>query len=161
MVLHWVYLVAEVAEGTYGWGVEVLYRATFFYAVKGLIESTKSECLQGPFNILTGLLERVGLWNNSRMMFKILYHLCHAVRIYLKEAYKRRMTGAGLTYRARQRVRVQCQDCEADLLASKDTLLSLSPSSCSSLPSVRPFHPSSIFCCPCCPFVSSSNNSVG
>ena len=36
----------------------------FFYADDGLLASTDPECLQGAFETLTGLLDRVGLRKN-------------------------------------------------------------------------------------------------
>ena len=94
---HWVSLVVEVEEGTYGWGMEVICRATFFYVVKGLIDSTKPKWLQGAFNTLTGLLEKVGLWTNIGKTDRILFRLSRAIGTQLEEAYELWMTGSGLT----------------------------------------------------------------
>ena len=107
VVRHCVSLVVEGAEGPDGRGVEVLICTLLLYADDILIASTNPVWMQRAFLILTGLFDRVGIQINVLNMKGMLYRPCHAVGTHLEEAYKRRMTGAGLTYRDRHRLRVQ------------------------------------------------------
>ena len=92
-------------------GREVQIRASFFYVDNGLIASTRPEWLQGAFDTLTGLFDQVGLQTNIVKTVGMLCCPFRAFMTHLEEAYKRSMIGAGLTYRARQRLRVWCPDC--------------------------------------------------
>ena len=64
VVIHWVSLVEGVTGGTYRWGRGVLYCTDFFYTDDIMVASTDPEWIQGVFNTLTGLFDRVGLRNN-------------------------------------------------------------------------------------------------
>ena len=95
----------------------MLHRTAFFYAYYGLVALMHLLWLQGVFDTLTGLFDRVGIWKNARKKVGMLCHPCRVVGTYLDAAYKRRMAGEGLTYRSHQRIWVQCPDCGADLEA--------------------------------------------
>ena len=69
----------EVEEGLEGWGSQVQIRAYVFYADNGLIASTHTECLQGDFDTLTGLFDRVGLRKNVVKIVGMICHPCRAV----------------------------------------------------------------------------------
>ena len=47
----------------------------------------------------------------------MLFHPFHVVGTQLEATYKWQMTGEGITYRARQKLGVQCPDFGADLVA--------------------------------------------
>ena len=53
-------------------GRKVVYCATFLYAQDGLVASTDPEWLQGAFNALTRLFDRVGLRKNVIMTVRMI-----------------------------------------------------------------------------------------
>ena len=57
VVCHWVSIVAGGVGGFYGWGMEVIHHATFFYANNGMVVSIYPEGLQGAFRTLTGIFD--------------------------------------------------------------------------------------------------------
>ena len=61
LMCHWISLVSGGAEVKYGWGREVLHRTNFYYKDDGLVTSTDPVWLQGAFENLTGLFNRVEL----------------------------------------------------------------------------------------------------
>ena len=61
---HWISLVAGGAGGKGGWVSEVLNRAKFLYADDGLVASMDPVWLQGAFETLTVLFDRVELKKN-------------------------------------------------------------------------------------------------
>ena len=62
-----------------------------------------------------GLFNWVGLKKISGKMVGMVCRTCQAAGTQLKAAYERRMTGAGLSYRDWQRVRVQCSECGEEM----------------------------------------------
>ena len=68
----------------------------FFYRDNGLISLTHPKCLQGEFDTLTGIFDRVGLLTNVRKEVSMICRPCHVSGNQLEEAYEHRMTGAGL-----------------------------------------------------------------
>ena len=87
----------EVSGGQDRWGREVQNISNFFYADDGLVALTDPVCLQGTFNTPDGLLDIVGLQKNVGNMVGMICHLFWSVGTHLDAAYKRRMTGEGLT----------------------------------------------------------------
>ena len=61
-VRHWISLVAGVAGEQDGWGKEFLYHVAFFYVSDGLVALIDLVSINGTFNTLTGLFDRVVLW---------------------------------------------------------------------------------------------------
>jgi len=92
-----------------------------FYADDGLFAVWNHQWLQDALNVLVTLFQKVGLETNVDKT-KIL--ICHPsfVRTHLRhlsdEAYKRRLTGEGLSYRDRKQQRMQCQLCIKPFAAS-------------------------------------------
>ena len=66
VVRHWVSVMAEGAEERGGHIQEGRHQNTIFYADGGMVASSDLRWLQGYFNTLAGLFERVGLRNNFR-----------------------------------------------------------------------------------------------
>ena len=66
VVRHWVALMVEGAEERGESGKEGREQAAFFYADDGVVASSNPRWLQGAFNSLVGLFDRVGLRNNFR-----------------------------------------------------------------------------------------------
>ena len=117
VVHHWILLVARGAVGQDGWGREVLHCATFLYDDDSLVASTDPVWLQGAFDTLSGLFNRVGLHTNAGKTVGMLYFPCCTVGIQLEASYRRRMTGEELTHRARMQLRFWFPDCGMDLAA--------------------------------------------
>ena len=61
------------------------------------------------------MFDRVGMQTNVGKKVGIVYHPCQAAGTQWEAAYKRRMTGEGITYRERQRARVKCSDCGEEM----------------------------------------------
>ena len=67
--------------------------------------------LQGAFNTLVGLFERVGLRTNFGKIVGMVCHPCQAAGNLTMEAYGRRIMGAGPTFRERLKDQVACDKC--------------------------------------------------
>ena len=63
-----------------------------------MIALTNPECLQGDFDTLTGLFDRVGLQKNVDNTVGMRCRPFRAVGTHSDEAYARHMMGVGLTY---------------------------------------------------------------
>ena len=121
VVCHWISL-AEAGEGRQdGWVREVQHISAFFYANDRLVALTDPVWLQGAFDTLTGLFKRVGLRKNISNMVGMHCRNFRAAGTQSEAAHGQRMTGEGLTYRSRHRLRVKLPDCgvytEAGLMA--------------------------------------------
>ena len=86
-----------------------------FYADDGMVASSDPVWLQGAFNALVGLFDRVGLQTNVRKIVDMVCHPCQAAGNITMAAYGRRNTGEGLSYRERQRDQVACKECGEQL----------------------------------------------
>ena len=99
----------------------MLHRYTFFYADDGLVAWTDPVWLQGPFDTLTGLFDRVGLRKNAYKTVSMIFRPFQEAGTHLEGAYKWRVMGKGLTYRSRQRLIIQypqfCEELVAGSLA--------------------------------------------
>ena len=73
--------------------------------------------LQGAFNTLVGILDRVGLRENVRKTVGMVCHPCQAAGNLSEAAYGRRVTGKGPTYMERLKGQVSCREC-GELLAA-------------------------------------------
>ena len=76
-----------------------------------MVASSDPGWLQGAFNTLVGLFGRVGLWNNVGKTVSMILHPCQATGNLTTEAYGRRVTGVGLTYRERLKDQVAYGEC--------------------------------------------------
>ena len=65
VVHNWVSMVVGYTGGQDRLGREEIHRDTFFYMLYGLVASTYPEWLQGEFDTLTGLFDRVGIRTNA------------------------------------------------------------------------------------------------
>ena len=72
--------------------------------------------MKGSFITLVGLFNWVGLRMNSGKMVGMVCCPYQAAGSQLKAEYERQMTGAGLSYQKRQRVRVQCLECGEEMV---------------------------------------------
>ena len=81
-------------------------KSVFFYVENGLAASTDPGWTHTVFNTLTGLFDRAGTKKNVKKTMGMVCHLCRVDGVQADEAYTRRMTGAGRSYRERHRERV-------------------------------------------------------
>ena len=93
VIRHWVAVVAATEEGMEGLGLLIWDLAEYFYANNGIVASNQPERLQREFEVLTGLLDRVGLRKNTRKTVSMDCQPCHALGRILVEEYERRTTG--------------------------------------------------------------------
>ena len=70
-----------------------------FYADNGMVALSEPAWLQGAFNALLGLFDRVVLQTNVRKTVGMVFHPCQAAGNITTEAYGRRITGEGKSYR--------------------------------------------------------------
>ena len=64
VVIHWVTVMIEGVEERGERGQEGRYEVTLLYADDGIFASSDPRWIQGSFNILVGLFDRVGLRKN-------------------------------------------------------------------------------------------------
>ena len=99
VVRHWVQGVVEESEARGELGQEGRHQAALFYANNGMVASSDPAWLQGAFNALVGLFDRVGLQTNVRKTVGMVCHPCQAAGNLTTEAYGRRITEEGHSYR--------------------------------------------------------------
>ena len=63
-----------------------------------MVASSDPRWLQGAFNTLVGLFDRMGLRTNVRKIVGMICRPCQAAGNLLEAAYGRRITGEGPTY---------------------------------------------------------------
>ena len=73
--------------------------------------------IQGDFNTLVGLFDRVVLRKNAGNTVGMVCHPCQAEGNLSEAAYGRRVTGEGPTYRECLKGQVSCREC-GDLMAT-------------------------------------------
>ena len=109
VVQHWVTVVIAESEAQGELGQEERHQAALFYADDSMVDSSDPVCLQGAFNSLVGLFDRVGLQTNVGKTVGMVFHPCQATGHLTTEAYGRRITGMGKSYRERLRYQVACR----------------------------------------------------
>ena len=82
-----------------------------FYADYGTVASPDPRWLQGAFNTLVGLFDKVGLRNVFGKTVGMACHPCQAAGKLSEAAYGRRATGEGPMYRDRLNGQVSCGAC--------------------------------------------------
>ena len=80
-----------------------------------MVASSDPCWLQGAFNTLVGLFDRVSLRNNVRNTVGMVCRPCQAVGNQLEAAYGRRITGEVPTYRERHKGQVHYRDCGEEM----------------------------------------------
>ena len=93
VVRHWLMGVIVYAEERVKLGKEGRHQADLFYADDGMVASSDPRWLQGDFNTLVGLFDRVGLRTNVGKTVIMVCHPCQAAGNLLEEVYGRRVTG--------------------------------------------------------------------
>ena len=91
-------------------GQEGRHQTAFFYADDSMVASSDPVCLQGVFNALVGLFDRVGLRTNVGKTVGMVCHPCQAAGNFTTAAYGRSITGEGQSYKERLREHVVCEE---------------------------------------------------
>ena len=82
-----------------------------------MVALSEPRWLQGAFNTLFGLFDRVGLRKNVRETVGMVCRPCQAEENQLKSEYGRWIMGEGPTYREKQKVWVQCREFGEEMAA--------------------------------------------
>ena len=82
-----------------------------------MVVSYDPRWLQGAFNTLVGLFDRVGLRKNVGKTVGMVCQHCQAVGNLSEAEYGRRVTGEGPMYRERLKGQVSCREC-GELMAA-------------------------------------------
>ena len=85
------------------------HQADLFYADNGMVALSDPRWIQGEFNTLVGLFDRVGLRNNVGKTVGMVCCPCQASGNQSEATYGRRITGEESTYRERHKGRVCCR----------------------------------------------------
>ena len=104
---HWVAVMIAGAEEQGERGQEGRHQSDLFYADGGMVAFSDPRWLQGEFNTLVGLFDRVGLRTNFGKTVGMVCCPCQAVGNQSEAAYRIRITGEGPTYWDRQKVQVK------------------------------------------------------
>ena len=96
---HWLTGVIADAEERGNLGKEGRHQVALFYADDGMVASSDPRWLQGAFNTLVGLFDRVGLRTNVGNIVGMVCHPCQAAGNLSGAAYGRRVAGEGSTYK--------------------------------------------------------------
>ena len=112
VVRHWVNRLVDEAEAKGETGQEGRHQSAVFYTDNGMVVSSDPAWLQGAFNALVAIFDRVGLLTKVGKRVSMVCHPCQAgAGKRTKEAYGQRVTGVGRSYTERQRERVACREC--------------------------------------------------
>ena len=111
VICHWVMVMTPIEAGMGGLGLTIIDLAAYFYADNGVVASSQPERLQRAFDVLTGLFDWVSLRTNKERTVVVVCQPCHAPGRMLKEAYKRRTTEIGPTFREHQWRTMECPEC--------------------------------------------------
>ena len=98
-------------------GQEGRYQAALFYADDGMVASSETCWIQGTFNTLVRMFDRVDLWTNIRKIVSMVCRPFQEAGNQSEAAHGRRITGEGPTYRELQKGRVHCRECREDMAA--------------------------------------------
>ena len=103
VVRHWVKGLVDEAEEKGETGQEGRHQSTVFCANDGMVVSSDPAWLQGAFNSLVAIFDRVVLLTNVGKTVSMVCHPCRAGDgNRTEEAYGRRVTGVGRSYAERQ-----------------------------------------------------------
>ena len=83
------------------WEIRVGTRRLFFTQTMAWLTLLTPLWIQGDFNTLVGLFDRVGLQTNVGKTVVMVYHPCQAAGNLSEAAYRRRVMGEDPTYRER------------------------------------------------------------
>ena len=96
VVRHWVNSLVDEAESKGETEREGRHQSSVFYANDGMVVSSDPAWLQGAFNALVAIFDRVGLLTNVRKTVSMVCHPCQAGAGNRTEvAHGRRLMGGG------------------------------------------------------------------
>ena len=95
---NWVAVMVEGAEEQGERGQEVRHQSAIFCADDGMVALSEPHWLQGAFDTLVGLFDRVGLQKKIRKTVSMVCRPYQAAGNQLEAAYRRWITGEGPTY---------------------------------------------------------------
>ena len=84
---------------------EMKVREEIFYADDGMVASTDPRWIHTKFDTLTGIFDWLGMKTNVWKTVVMVCHPCRAAGVQSDEAYNRKMTRAGRSYKERNRER--------------------------------------------------------
>ena len=93
VVRHWATGVIADAEEQGKMGKEGRHQSALFYADNGMVASSDPRWLQGDFNTMVGLFDRVGLQKNVGKTVGMVCHPSQAAGNLYEAAYGKRVTG--------------------------------------------------------------------
>ena len=99
VVRNWVTVLIAGAEERSERGKEGRHQASLLYLDDDMVALSDPRWLQGAFDNLVGLFDRVGLQTNVEKPVGMVCRTCQAAGNQSKVAYWRRITGEGPTYR--------------------------------------------------------------
>ena len=99
VIRHWLAMLDPKEDGMEGLGLSIQDLAVYFYTNDVRVASTQPRRLQRGFGVLASLFDQVGFRTNTRKSVIMAFQTCHAPNRMSLEAYKRRMTGTGPTFR--------------------------------------------------------------
>ena len=116
VIQHWV---TFVGGGGTGKVLEASIQtvATLLYTNDILVVSPDNARIQGDFNALMGLFDRVGLRKNNGKTVIMAFRPCHTPQSWSTEAYTWKVMVRVLSYRERLLQRVNCPECRVYLEA--------------------------------------------
>ena len=76
-----------------------------------MVASSDPAWLQGAFNALLGLFDRLGLQTNFGKTVRMVCHPCQAAVNINQAEYGRRLTGERILYREQHQDWVECEEC--------------------------------------------------
>ena len=117
VVRYWVMVVLEGAEEQAKIGQEVRHQAVLIYTDDDMVASSDPRWLQGTFNTLVGLFDRLVLQTNVGKTVRMVFRPFQAAGNQLEVVYGRRIMGEGSTYREQQKRLFQCRDCREEMVA--------------------------------------------
>ena len=86
---------SKTHKGHRGMNVE----ESFFYADDGVVASTNPGRPQSMFDTLNLFFKWVRMKMNFQKTVGVVCHSCRAVRVWSDKAYRRQITGAGISYK--------------------------------------------------------------
>ena len=117
VIWHWVTLVAGEEAVLDRFGQEIQWLAEFFYTYDGLFVLPRPAWLQAALDVLTVLLDRIGLHNNVNKTVGMVRQTYYIIHQQSETESMWRMTVVGQSFWEQQREIFQCLEFEVELAA--------------------------------------------
>ena len=99
-----------------GKGGRLLRDGVLFYAENGMVAFSDPRWIQGAFNTLVGLFDRLGLRTNFRKTVGMVCRPCEVVGNQSEAAYGRLIMGEVPTYQEQEKGLIQFMECGGDMV---------------------------------------------